>query len=78
MQPVSIAPVLIEEDLRLTVYRLEVARDMPKDPYRDALIAGLASRLNNLSQEPGVFDTSRDRLVKTLTPRDHRRLSFLG
>jgi hypothetical protein len=54
MDPVSVTPVLIEEDLRLTAYRLEVARNMPQDPYRDALIAGLASRLSRLS-EAGVL-----------------------
>ncbi len=54
MDSLSVAPVLIEEDLRLTAYRLQVARDMPQDPYRDALIAGLASRLNSLGREAGV------------------------
>jgi hypothetical protein len=54
MDPGSTAPVLIEEDLRLTVYRLEVARAMPQDPYRDALIAALGARLSSLIQEPGM------------------------
>jgi hypothetical protein len=55
MGPASTAPVLIKEDLRLTIYRLEVARAMPQDPYRDALIAALGARLSTLIQEPGVF-----------------------
>jgi hypothetical protein len=55
MDPVSAAPVLIEEDLKLTAYRLEVARSMPQDPYRDALILGLGARLSSLSREAGSF-----------------------
>ena len=55
MDPTSAAPVLIEEDLKLTAYRLDVARSMPQDSYRDALIAALGARLNSFSREAGVF-----------------------
>ena len=54
MDAVSVVPILIREDLRLTAYRLQVAREMPEDPYRDALIAGLASRLRQWDRPPGL------------------------
>ena len=55
-------PKALEEDLRFTEYRLQIARELPAGSFRDALVGGIASRLAVLAS------TCDERVLAT----DHR------
>ena len=51
----SMRPQGVEEDIPFTEYRLQIARQLPDGAFRDAVIAGIASRLAALSRKQAGF-----------------------
>jgi hypothetical protein len=45
----SLLPKALEEDLRFTEYRLQIARELPAGSFRDAVVGGIAARLAALA-----------------------------
>ena len=50
MERESLWAKALEEDRRFTEYRLEVASELPAGSFRDAVIAGIAARLEELAR----------------------------